>query len=294
MMRLIVLGSGGSMPTADTLPAGFALKYGGTYLFDCPEAAQVQVLKYGVGFGIDAIFLSHLHADHFLGVFGLTQTMGLLGRTEELKIFGPKGTKEFLGSIFKMNHLKPKFPVAIRDVASGEFFKNALFTVKAFPVKHNCPAIGFVVEEPGSWSFNERKAKALGVKGKLFSDLVEKKKIKVGGKTVKLGDVAVQKAGKKIVFTGDSLPCEGIVKNADGASLLVHDSCFSAKDEQAAKEKFHSTAVQAAQSALKAKAKMLLLSHVSNRYADRSPLLAEAKAVFKETLVAKEGLEIYI
>src|SRR3989344_5761201 len=106
MMRLVVLGSGGSMPTKDTLPAGFALKYGGVWLFDCPEATQIQLLKYGVGFGIEGIFLSHLHADHFLGIFGLTQTLGLLGRKEELKLFGPKGTKDFFSNLFSMPHLK--------------------------------------------------------------------------------------------------------------------------------------------------------------------------------------------
>jgi len=127
-MRLVVLGSGGSMPTRDTLPAGFALKYGGVFLFDCPEAAQVQLLKYGVGFGIDAIFLSHLHADHFLGLFGLVQTMGLMGRTQELKIFGPKGTKAFLSKISAMPHLKPLFPLAIKDVSSGVVpFENQAF-----------------------------------------------------------------------------------------------------------------------------------------------------------------------
>jgi len=294
MMRLVVLGSGGSLPTRDTLPAGFAFKYGGVFLFDCPEAAQVQLLKYGVGFGISAIFLSHLHADHFLGLFGLTQSMGLMGRKDELKIFGPSGTKEFLSKIFSMPHLHPTFPVAIKDVSSGVFFKTPLFSVKAFPVKHNCPAIGFAVQEPSKWNFDERKAKAAGIQGKLFSDLLAKKKITVDGKTVKLEGVAKEKPGRKIVFTGDSMPCPAIVKNAENADLLVHDSCFASSEAAAAKEKFHSTSHEAAETALKARVRRLLLSHISNRYEDRSVVLRDAKAVFAESVLAKEGMELFI
>lgn len=294
MMRLVVLGSGGSMPTADTLPAGFALKYGGLYLFDCPEATQVQLLKYGVGFGIDAVFLSHLHADHFLGLFGLTQTMGLLGRREELKIFGPAGTKEFLSSILSIRHLKPAFPLAVKDVSSGVVFKHPLFTVRAFAVKHNCPAVGYVLEEPASWNFDERKARALGVQGKMFSELLRKKTVTIGGKAIKLESIATSKPGRKIVFTGDSLPCASILKNAAGATMLVHDSCFANEHAAEAKEKFHSTAAQAAETALKARCGGLLLSHISNRYSDRSVVLKEAREVFKGSMLAKEGLEVFI
>ena len=294
MMRWVVLGSGGSMPTRDTLPAGFALKYGGTFLFDCPEATQVQLLKYGVGFGIDAVFLSHLHADHFLGIFGLTQTMGLLGRKEELKVFGPPGTKAFLTPIFAMPHLKPAFPITIKDVSSGIALKTKLFNIKAFKVEHGCPALGYVLEEPPSVRFDEKKAKAAEIKGRMFTDIQEKGKIKVGSKTIKLEDVTYHQAGKKIVFTGDSMPCTSIVRNAQGADLLIHDSCFVEKDGAMAKEKHHSTAKQAAETARGAKAKKLLLSHISNRYEDRSAVFREAREVFSKSVLAREGLEIFI
>ena len=294
MMRLVVLGSGGSMPTKNTLPAGFALKYGGTFLFDCPEAAQVQLLKYGVGFGIDAIFLSHLHADHFLGLFGLTQTMGLLGRKTEMKIFGPPGTKEFLSKLFAMPHLKPAFPITIKDVSTGIALKTKLFDVKAFKVEHGCPALGYALVEPPSLRFDEKKAKAAGIKGKMFSDIQEKKKLKIGSKTIKLEDVTFEQKGKKIVFTGDSMPCRNIEKNAENADLLIHDSCFIEKDAAMAKEKHHSTALKAAETASKAKAKRLMLSHISNRYEDRSIVLKEARQAFSESFLAQEGLETFI
>ena len=183
--------------------------------------------------------------------------------------------------------------MCIRD-SSGVALKTKLFAVKAFPVKHNCPALGFVVQEPSSHNFDEAKAKTAGIKGRLFSELLAKKKVKVGKKTVKIEDVTFEKPGKKIVFTGDSTPCATIEKNAVGADLLVHDSCFVSKDAVMAKEKFHSTALQAAETAAKGKVKMLLLSHVSNRYEDRSVVLNEAKRVFAQSLLAKEGLEIFI
>ncbi|NUN11302.1 ribonuclease Z [Candidatus Micrarchaeota archaeon] len=295
MIRVICLGSSASLPSSKHVPSCFAVKYGGVFLFDCCEGAQRQMMKYGANYGsIDCVFITHLHADHFLGVFGLVQTMGLNGRKEELKIFGPKGIKSFLESVFSLKPLQPAFPIVVKEVSSGVVFENKLFSVKAFPVKHSTNALGYALEEHAKIKFFEDKARALGVEGKLFGELLEKKSIKIGRKTIKLEQVTFEEKGKKIVFSGDSMYCDSLVEAAGGADLFVCDSSFSDSEKELALEKKHLTALQAAKIAKKAKVKKLLLTHFSHRYSDRSILVKEAKQEFSNVLSAQEGMELLV
>ncbi|MFH0922989.1 MAG: MBL fold metallo-hydrolase, partial [Candidatus Micrarchaeota archaeon] len=233
MIRLIVLGSGGAMPTPKSIPAGYAVKYGGTFLFECPEGCQRQMMKYGANYGsLRAIFLSHLHADHFLGLFGLMQTLTLNGRKEELEIYGPKGTKKLFEAVFAIDKLKPGFPLKIKDVVASrekKIFEEKLFAIKAFPVAHGCPSLGFILEANETRNFDEKLAKSKGIHGPLFTEIQEKGSLTIEGKKIKLEDVTFVKQGKKIVFSGDTMPCASLEKAAENADLLVCDSCFSEK-----------------------------------------------------------------
>lgn len=297
MIRVIVLGSAASMPSKRFVPSCFAVKYGAVYLFDACEGVQRQMMRYGASYAkLRAVFLSHLHADHFLGVLGLIQTMNMAGRKEELLVFGPKGTKRLFETILGEKHLAPAFKVTAKDVAGeGVVLEEKLFAVKAFAVEHGAPALGYVLEEFPHVNFDERKARSLGIKGCLFSEITERKRIIVGGKTVKLSDVTFEKPGKKIVYSGDTLACPAVAKQAKNADLLIHDSCFAEAELELAKEKMHSTAKQAAETAKKAGAKKLLLTHFSNRYEDdRTPLLQEAQKIFPNSVFAEEGMELLI
>ena len=295
MIRLVVLGSSASAPSKDYFPSCFAVKYGPVLMFDCCEGAQKQMMRYGISYSkVKAVFVTHLHADHFLGVFGLAQTMNMNGRTEPLSVFGPKGAKELFETVFSLKHLSVNFPVNVKEVSSGKIFEEELFEVRPFAVKHAGPAVGYVLEQKPYRRFDEKKAKAAGVKGRLFTDLQEKGKILIGGKTVRHEDVTYIQEGKKIVYTGDTVPCKQIADAAENANLLVHDACFVDADEGLAKDKKHSTSSQAAEAAKKAGAKKLLLTHFSNRYDDRRPLLEEAKKIFPESIMAEEGLELLI
>ncbi|OIO27700.1 ribonuclease Z [Candidatus Micrarchaeota archaeon CG_4_10_14_0_2_um_filter_60_11] len=293
MIKVTFLGSSASLPSPRHHSSCFAVTCGGVYLFDACEGCQRQMMKNNASYGrIKAVFLSHLHADHFLGLFGLVQTMNLIGRTEPLRVYGPRGTKQFLSSVFALRQLAPAFPVEIKDCGEGECLRAEFFTISCFPVEHGCPALGFVLEEPEKTRFYEDKAKAAGIKGELFTRLLEKGKIKIGKKAVKLEDVSYRQKGKKLVYSGDTAPCRTLAEAAKGADLLIHDSCFSQSEAAMAAEKKHATATQAAELAVKAKAGRLALTHFSNRYEDRKPLLAEAKKIFPETVAAEEGLEL--
>ena len=289
------MGSSASAPSSDWFPSCFAVKYGPVMLFDCCEGAQKQMMRFGISYSkVNAVFVTHLHADHFLGVFGLSQTMNMNGRTEPLSIFGPKGAKELFETVFSLKHMQVGFPVNVKEVSSGRIFEEELFEVRPFAVKHAGPALGYVLEQKPYRRFDEKKAKAAGVKGRLFTELQEKGKISIGGKTVRHEDVTYVQEGRKIVYSGDTLPCKAIVEAAENANLLVHDACFAEADSALAKEKKHSTAAQAAETAKAAGAKKLLLTHFSNRYDDRKALLEEARKIFPESALAEEGLELLI
>ncbi|MDP3742359.1 MAG: ribonuclease Z [Candidatus Micrarchaeota archaeon] len=298
MIRLVMLGTSGAMPTPRSNPSCFAVKFGGVYLFDCSEGCQRQMMKYGTNFGsVKAIFISHLHADHFLGLFGLVQSLNMTGRKEPLQLYGPKGTKKFLGTVFAMKEFMSSFPLEIIEVAPSKkpFYSNELFTVKAFNVKHNAPAsLGFVMEGLSYRRFDMDKCKKVGVSGRMFSQLQEGGTVEINGKKVKYADVTYVQGGKKIVYTGDTMQCPAIATNAKDADLLIHDSCFLDKHKDHAKAKMHSTCLDAAKNAKKANVKKLILTHFSNRYDDLAPLLAEAKTVFESTELAEQGKEILI
>ncbi len=167
--------------------------------------------------------------------------------------------------------------------------------MRAFNVKHNAPtSIGFALQGVSYKRFDMEKCAKIGVKGKIFSQLQAAGVVEVEGKKVKYEDVTYVQEGKKIVYTGDTMQCASIASNAKNADLLVHDACFLDKHKEHAREKQHSTCLQAAQNAKKAGVKKLLLTHFSNRYDDLQVLLTEAKSVFENAELASPGKEILI
>ncbi len=302
MMKVVVLGTSAALPTKEHPPTSFALKYGGVYLFDACEGVQQQMMRFGVSMmKVEAVFLSHLHADHFLGLPGLIQSMNLQKRTEKMLVVGPVGTKALLETLFSTRVLAPQFPLEIKEAAkAGVVFESKLFSVTAFPVEHAGKALGFCVETPGYRRFDKKKCHAAGLRRHLFTFLQEHGVCEVidektgKAKRVKYADVTYEQQGKKIVYSGDTLPCAAVAKHAKGAELLVHESTFGEDEKAVALEKKHSTARQAAGVAKKAGVQKLLLIHFSNRYEDRDVLLQEAKKVFADTLIAQEGLELTI
>jgi ribonuclease Z len=295
LIRLVCLGSSAAAPTSRSIPSHFAIKYGGVWLFDCAEGCQRQMMKYNVPYGsLSALFLTHLHADHVLGLPGLVQTLNMAERKEALPIFGPPGTKEFCETLFSINPFSPDFKIAVFEMPHT---KNAvcvdekLFQIHSFGVNHSTKAVGYVMQEKEKTKFHEEKAKSMGIKGRLFTEIMEKKTVHVAGKTICLDEVTFKEPGKKIVFTGDTQPCASVVQNAKNANILVHESTFSDSEKDKARKTKHSTALEAGREAEKAGVKKLILTHFGNRYEDRKKLVAEAQTVFKDTEAAFEGKE---
>ncbi len=304
MMNITVLGSAASVPTPErSLPAISVQIEGDVILLDCGEGTQRQMMKLGVSYAkVQAVFISHLHLDHFLGLFGLYETLRLNGRTAPLHVFGPRGT----AAIFRERPLLQIHEIGMPGrgreekalVADGKtpIFSLHEHDVFCVPVMHGKgkEAFGFVVRQQQRRRFYEEKAKGLGLKGPMFSQIQKEGKLKVGKKTVKLADVTYVQLGSALSYSGDTQYSEAFVKASAGVDLMIHEATFDESQREAADEKFHSTAADAAKAASKAKAKRLLLFHVSGRYQEDAPLLDEAKKHFASVEVAHDGAKIQI
>jgi ribonuclease Z len=294
-MHVIFLGTAGSVPTlARSLPAVLIKRQNEQLMFDCGEGVQRQMVKAKVGFHRKMkIFVSHMHGDHVLGLPGLLQTMALMDRQKKLEIYGPEGIKQFLECVRESLQFGLTFPVEIYEVYdAGVICEEKDYIVEVAKSNHVVLGLAYAfVEKPRPGKFYPEKARALGVpEGELWSKLQHGEKIKLSnGRVVSPEEVmGLPRKGRKIVYTGDTRPFKGFVKLAAGADLVIHDATFDDMLSEKAEVDGHSTPGQAAQQAKKAKAKKLVLTHISARYADAGLLLEQALKVFKNALVAED------
>jgi len=275
------------------------VREGETLLFECGEGTQRQMMRYGVSFALSDVFFTHFHADHFLGIIGLLRTLGLQGRTEAMRLFGPKGAKRLLTSAMNLGVERVPFEVEIVELDPGAALHRGEYDILTYAADHGANALGYVlVEKDRLGKFEPARARELGVpEGPLWGRLQR-------GETVTLDDgrtvspdtiVGAPRPGRKVVYTGDTRPCKATIEAAIGADLLVHEATFSLEEADRAKETDHATAHEAAEVARMARVRRLVLTHVSARYSrDPGPLLAEARETFPETVVAKDGMEIEV
>lgn len=297
-LQITFLGTSGGVPTPKRGMPSIAIKWNGEiFLFDCGEGAQRAMMQNKVGYGsLHSAFISHLHLDHFLGMFGLVETLHLLQPSpREISIYAPENFRELLikypisrYKFVKINEIKPR---------GGLLLQGNDFSVSAFTVKHTKNAYGFIFKENDRRKFDEAKAHALGLQGKMFSDIQKKGSLIVNGKKILLDEVSWVKPGRKIVYSGDCAPSENLIKAANDADLLIHESTFASDKEDEAKERMHTTAKQAAVIAKQANVKKLILTHISPRYSEDESiknLLEDAKLVFNNTIIASDGMSVEI
>jgi len=306
MLSVTFLGTSAARPTVERNVSAMALvREGETLLFECGEGTQRQMMRYGVSFALSEIFFTHFHADHFLGVIGLIRTLGLQARAEPMRLYGPRGAKKVLGQAIQLGVERVPFEVEIVEVKPGEAIREAgagrreAYEIHVFATEHGGGSVGYALREherPGR--FDPDKARAAGVpEGHLWGKLQRGEAVELadGRRVVPEGIVGEKRRGRTVVFTGDTRPCAAVVDAAQGADLLIHEATFGEEEKERAKETGHSTASEAAQVALAAKARRLVLSHVSARYSiSADELVKEAREVFKETAVAKDGMTIEV
>lgn len=297
-MKLIFLGTSGSIPTPQRgLPAVALKRERELLLFDCAEGTQRQMTRAKLSpLKLDAIFITHLHGDHFLGLAGLVQTMSLMDRERKLEVYCPRGEGERIERYLQIPHYTLTFEVAVRELELGEEIKRRGYRILTSDVEHSVPSLAYaLVEDQRPGKFYPEKAVALGVKpGPDFSRLKSGESIKLrDGSVVKSKQVmGPTRPGRKIVYAGDTRPCESIAKLARDADVLIHDCTLDDELADKAAESAHSTPSEAAEVAKRANVKQLVLLHVSPRYKDDSILLKQAQRIFPNTIVAHDLMEL--
>jgi len=267
-------------------------------MFDCGEGTQRQMMRYGITFALADIFFTHMHADHMLGVIGLLRTLALQGRTEAMNLYGPPGSERLLWQAIKLGSEKQHFEIKVFELTPETPLKRHGYSVIPFAVEHgDRMAIGYhIAEETRLGRFNPDKAREMGIpEGPLWGRIHKGETVSLpDGRTVKPSElVGASRPGRRIVLTGDSRPSEGTITAATGADVLIHEATFATEEAPRALETGHSTAREAAEVAVKAGVKRLVLTHVSARYSrDTSELETEAREVFPATVIARDGMEI--
>ena len=297
MLKVVFLGTAGSLPTTTRNPSAFLLNYNGELiLFDCGEGTQKQMMKAKTGMQkLSSIFISHLHADHVLGVPGLLQTMAFQGRTNPIEIYGPKGILDFIKNIEKLFTTKLKFKIITKQLVNNEIIKKEKYCIKAILMSHSIETFGYIFlenEKPGK--FNREKAESLGIeKGPLYSRLHHGEKITLeNGKVIdpyKEGIVGKPRKGIKISYSGDTRENEYFMIKAKNSNLLIHEATFSNKEKVLAYEWGHSTAYGVATLAKKYNIKKLALVHISQRFTEKIDIIMnEAKKEFDQTIIPND------
>jgi ribonuclease Z len=262
------------------------------FLFDCGEGTQRQFLQARAGINRKMrILISHLHGDHVFGLPGMLHSLSFMGRSRELEIVGPKGTIELVTSINRVVKLYNRFPIRIREVKPGQTLRDAEYDVRVATARHGIPCLAYSIEEkPKPGRFDAAKARRLGVpEGPMWKELQSGRSVRVGRRRISPKSVLGKpRRGVKITYAVDTRPCASVISLAKGSDLLIHDSCFSEAVSAKAKDYGHSTATEAARVAKRSRSRILALFHISAMYEDASPLLAEARKVFRRSILPRD------
>jgi ribonuclease Z len=287
-LSLFFAGTAGSVPTPRRgLPALLLRAGGERILLDCGEGTQSQLLRSAVGLPeIDAIFITHLHLDHWLGLPGMIKTFDMRDRDRPLDVFGPPGLKQLFGHSLRPIIGRTGYPLNVIELEHHEEVGFGDFVIASFPVNHRVEAYGYAfIEDDRPGRFDVESARRLGVtEGPDFGRLQRGET--VNGVTPEQV-VGEDRPGRRIVYTGDTAPVQSVEVYAADADVLVHEATFCEDEHDRARETGHSTARQAARTALEANVKLLALTHLSTRYFPRE-IRDEARAVFENTVVPRD------
>ena len=289
---VVFLGTSGATPTAQRAPAATLVRRGGErFLIDCAEGTQRQLLRSDVGLlELREVFLTHYHADHYLGLPGMLKTYSLRGRELPLTIYGPRGLRELLSTLRRVFG-RLGYALDTVELEPGEALDRDGYRLETFSVNHGVSAVGYaLVESPRPGRFDVAKADALGVPDGSERGLLQR------GTPVTLGTGAVvapeqvlgpPRPGRKLVLTGDTAASASVVEAASGADVLVHEATFLADERARAHETLHSTAGEAALAAREAGVRLLALTHLSTRYFGHE-VVEEARELFPDTVVPRD------
>jgi ribonuclease Z len=288
-LDVVFLGTSGSMPTAGRAPAATLVRRGGDrLLFDCAEGTQRQLLRSEVGLvDLPEIFVTHFHADHYLGLPGMLKTFELRGRDLPLAVYGPRGLRDLLRALRRVFG-RLSYSLEVVELEPADTLSRDEYAIGCFAVDHGVSALGYsLVEAPRPGRFDVEAAERLGVPDGPERGLLQRGEgiVLADGTTVLPEQVlGAPRPGRKLTLSGDTAPAKSVVEAAEGADVLVHDATFCADERERAQETMHSTAADAALVARAAGVRLLVLTHLSSRYFGRD-VADEAREVFPDTVV---------
>ncbi len=298
-MEVIFLGTGAGVPAKERNVSSVALQLvaerGATWLFDCGEATQHQILHTSIKpRRIEKIFITHLHGDHLFGLPGLLGSRSFQGGETPLTVYGPAGIKEYIETSLRVSKTHLRYELQIVEIEEGIIFEDEQFKVSVKRLEHGIPSFGYrVVEKDLPGTLLVQDLMKIGVKpGPIYSKIKSGENVTLEDGTVIDGKdfIGPSQKGRVVTILGDTRYCESSISLATNADVLIHEATFSADEKDLAYEYFHSTTEQAARIATLANVKTLLLTHISSRYqeADLDQLKLEAKKVFSNTLLAND------
>lgn len=295
-MEITFLGTSSAVHSYTRSHPSIALKsFGEIMLFDCGEGTQRQLIYAKISpMKISKIFITHYHGDHILGIPGLLQSMNFRGRESKLTIYGPKGLDDLRQAIANLGFPNFDFPLEWVEIDSGTIIENEEYVIKAERVKHNTLTLAYSVEEIKKPRFLRQKAIDLGVPvGPDFGKLHRGIPVEVNGKTILPEQVlGPPRKGRKMTYSGDTIPCEELIEFARDSNLLIHESTYKVEDKDKADLHAHSTSADAAYAALYSNSQELILTHISTRYTDVSDILTQAKEIFENTKIAEDLMTV--
>ncbi|HEY9866818.1 MAG TPA: ribonuclease Z [Candidatus Obscuribacterales bacterium] len=298
-MQITFLGTSSGVPTRSRNVSSIALRLpqrAEIWLFDCGEGTQHQFLRSDLKISqISRIFVTHLHGDHIFGLMGLLASCGLAGNPKRIDIYGPSGLSEYLQGCVRYSQTHFSYPVKVHTIQPGIIFEDEEYQVVCGPLKHRVPAFGYrIIEKDKPGRFDVEKAQKLGIPpGPIYAQLKQGQTVTLAdGRIIRGAELCGQaQVGRKFVYCTDTVFCEGAVELAQNADVLVHEATFAHQDAEMAFQRLHSTSTMAAQVALTAEVKQLIMTHFSPRYAPGNSivledLLTEARAIFPQTDMA--------
>ncbi len=299
-LRVVFLGTAGSFPTVDrSLPAIAIHRGKELFLFDCGEGVQRQMFIAQIGFKYKLrIFISHIHGDHILGLPGLLQTMSLFNLTRPVEIYGPAGINNFLQALIDTLRFHLTFPIKIIEVKEGIICNESEYWIRSVWTDHRVPNLAYAIlekERPGK--FYPEKAQSLCVpEGPLWSRLQYGEKVTLEDERVIVPEQVLgpPRSGRKIVYSGDTKPCDALLELARDADLLIHEATIDDELAERASQYGHSTPRQAALLAKEANVKRLILTHIGLRYDNADVLRKQAAKIFPNVEVAKDFMEVTV
>jgi len=298
-VEITFLGTSSGVPTRSRNVSSVALRLpqrAEIWLFDCGEGTQHQVLRSDLKISqLKRIFVTHLHGDHIFGLMGLLASCGMAGHAQTIDIYGPEGLEAYLQACTKYSQTRFSYNLQVHTVKGGLIYEDEEYSISSQLLKHRIPAYGYrVIEKDKPGKFNLEKAQSLGIPpGPIYSKLKRGEIVtlpdgrKIHGKQL-CGPTEI---GRKMAYCTDTVYCDGAIALAENVDVLIHEATYAHQDADMAFERLHSTTTMAAQVALMAKVKMLIMTHFSPRYGPANALtlddlLKEAQAIFPNTQLA--------